>query len=207
MLKPHPSILLAGVLALAAVLLSPVASAQTQDDFGVRDQIIADQENQLNAYRCDFGVDTDVVPGGCQNPDVTAPGPTPANPTQNDIEVRDGLIQNQKALLNTYRCQFDVDTQLVPRGCPNNNETPETETGTTISAGDDHSCGITEQGTATCWGHNNEGQSAAPQSVLTAISTGGFHSCGITEQGTATCWGSNNEGQSDAPQQVRFATP
>ena len=75
------------------------------------------QENLLNTYRCLFGVDTDVVPSGCPNPDQAPPGPAPANPTQHDIEVRDALIQSQEALLNVYRCRFDIDTHLVPGGC------------------------------------------------------------------------------------------
>ena len=116
-IKPRPTVLIAALVALLAVALSPVASAQTQSDVEVRDQLIANQENLLNTYRCLFGVDTDVVPGGCPIPDRIEPGPAPANPTQNDIDVRDGLIQNQEALLNVYRCQFDVDTQLVPGGC------------------------------------------------------------------------------------------
>ncbi|WP_420431844.1 hypothetical protein [Candidatus Poriferisocius sp.] len=129
--------LLAGVIALIAVLLGPVVSAQTQSDFEVRDQLIADQENLLNTYRCLFGVETDVVPSGCPTPDVIEPGPAPANPTQNDIDVRDRLIQNQEALLNVYRCQFDVDTQLVPGGCAaddgeSDQSTGEGSTSTTV---------------------------------------------------------------------------
>ena len=34
-----------------------------------------------------------------------------------DIAVRDGLIASQEALLNAYRCRFEIDTPLVPRGC------------------------------------------------------------------------------------------
>ena len=105
------------VVSLAFVVFVPGASAQTVADVETRDQLIANQENLLNTYRCLFGVDTGVVPGGCPTPDVIKPGPAPANPTQKDIDVRDGLIQNQEALLNVYRCQFDVDTQLVPGGC------------------------------------------------------------------------------------------
>ena len=118
------------------MLLSPVASAQTQSDVEVRDQLIANQENLLNTYRCLFGVDTDVVPGGCPTPDVIVPGPAPGNPSQNDIDVRDGLIQNQEALLNVYRCQFDVDTQLVPGGCAEGEGDPAVDdggTGTTLN--------------------------------------------------------------------------
>ena len=124
--------MLTAVLALVAVLLSPVASAQTQSDVEVRDQLIANQENLLNTYRCLFGVDTDVVPGGCPTPDVIVPGPAPANPTQNDIDVRDRLIQNQENLLNVYRRQFDVDTQLVPGGCA----TDEGEGDSSVGDGD-----------------------------------------------------------------------
>ena len=116
-LKSLPLAAFAAVLALLAGLVAPAASAQTVADVETRDQLIANQENLLNTYRCLFGVDTDVVPGGCPTPDRIEPGPTPANPTQDDIDVRDGLIQDQEALLNVYRCQFDVDTQLVPGGC------------------------------------------------------------------------------------------
>ena len=107
----------AGLLVLGLGAALPHASAQSVSDLEMRDQLIANQENLLNTYRCLFGVDTGVVPGGCPNPDQVSPGPAPANPTQNDIDVRDGLIQNQEALLNVYRCRFDVDTQLVPGGC------------------------------------------------------------------------------------------
>ncbi len=32
--------------------------------------------------------------------------------------LRDNLIRTQEDLLNAYRCQFDVDTDSVPGGCP-----------------------------------------------------------------------------------------
>lgn len=84
-------------VAAAGLALGPMsaASAQTPNDVAVRDQLISDQENLLNAYRCLFGVDTGVVPGGCPNPDLVAPGPAPASPAPGDIEVRDQLIQSQ----------------------------------------------------------------------------------------------------------------
>lgn len=114
----RPFSLLAPTIALVAVLLAPVASAQTQSDVELKDQLIARQENLLNTYRCFFGVDTHVVPGSCPNPDVIAPGPAPANPTHSDINARDRLIQGQEALLTIYRCQLDVASVLRPRGCP-----------------------------------------------------------------------------------------
>lgn len=105
------------VTAIVVVAGAPGASAQTAADVEARDQLIANQENLLNTYRCLFEADTEVVPGGCPNPDTVTPGVSPVNPTSADIAARDILIWAQEALLNTYRCRFDVDTQIVPGGC------------------------------------------------------------------------------------------
>ncbi len=101
--------------AAAQTASRPAASSQ---DIVQRDRLIAAQENLLNAYRCMFGVDAEAVPGGCGDPETVVPGPAPQNPAQSDLEVRDGLIRDQEALLNVYRCRFDIDTGLVPGGCP-----------------------------------------------------------------------------------------
>ena len=126
---------IAVLVALLAVLVAPAASAQTAEDVARRDQLIANQENLLNTYRCLFGVDTNVVPGGCPNPDTVSPGIAPNSPTQNDLDVRDGLIQSQEALLNVYRCRFNVDTQIVPGGCKDGQPAP-TPTPTPQPAGE-----------------------------------------------------------------------
>ena len=47
----------------------------------------------------------------------TQPGTFEGTPTGADVAVRDQLIVSQEALLNTYRCLFNVDTQIVPGGC------------------------------------------------------------------------------------------
>ena len=110
--------LLALVLAVTALIAGTAASAQSTSDVEARDQLIAAQENLLNAYRCLYDTDTDLVAGGCADPATVTPGPAPPEPTLQDLDVRDQLIANQEALPNVYRCQFDVDTQLVPDGCP-----------------------------------------------------------------------------------------
>ena len=87
----------------------------------MRNQLIANQEALLNTYRCMFSIDTQIVPGGCStgNPAQPAKGPDEftGDPTDTDITVRDQLIADQEALLNTYRCMFSIDTQIVPGGC------------------------------------------------------------------------------------------
>lgn len=74
----------AAVSAVFAVVGSVVAAVpvSAQDDggyavqVGERDVLIAAQENLLNAYRCLFGVDLQVVEGGCPAAAVV-PGPLP----------------------------------------------------------------------------------------------------------------------------------
>ena len=112
-------LLLAAALAfgLAAVPSGVTVAQETisSEDIAVRDGLIAAQENLLNSYRCLFGVDVAIVPGGCPNPDVVSPGSAPESPTQQDVDVRDRLIINQEALLNVYRCRFDVDHSAASR--------------------------------------------------------------------------------------------
>lgn len=78
-----------------------------------------------------------------------------------------------------------------------------------VAAGEWHSCGILNDGTAWCWGDNLEGQlgdgttvsSAAPREVLlpgvtfTQIEAGLRHTCALDETGSAWCWGYNEFGR------------
>jgi alpha-tubulin suppressor-like RCC1 family protein len=76
-----------------------------------------------------------------------------------------------------------------------------------ISAGGSHTCGLTTNGVAYCWGGNSFGQlgnTNSPQSSVPAIVTGGIvfasletgyiHTCGITTIGAVYCWGRNQYG-------------
>ena len=77
-----------------------------------------------------------------------------------------------------------------------------------ISAGDEHSCAVTDAGTVECWGRNTYGQlgdgtvadSGLPVTVLgltsiMAVSAGGGHTCALTIGGGVKCWGRNTDGQ------------
>ncbi|HVH68840.1 MAG TPA: hypothetical protein VM716_13305 [Gemmatimonadales bacterium] len=80
-----------------------------------------------------------------------------------------------------------------------------------ISAGGNHTCGVTTRKRVYCWGQNIFGQlgdgqintrsfSATPVRALASshfamISSGTAHTCGVTVSGRASCWGANASGQ------------
>ena len=125
---------------LAVAVPASAAAGSLVKEIEVRDRLIADQEALLNAYRCMFTVDVAAVPGGCANgaPAQPAgePGPPPPNPAKADKDARDNLIAAQENLLNTYRCNHNIDTQLVPSGCPEASDTEDTQAETSTSDDD-----------------------------------------------------------------------
>jgi alpha-tubulin suppressor-like RCC1 family protein len=89
-----------------------------------------------------------------------------------------------------------------------------------ITALSEHSCARLSDGTAKCWGQNDNGQigngsngaASAPVAVLgssgvIAIAAGGQHSCAALSDGTATCWGRNDSGQLGNGTKTASSTP
>jgi alpha-tubulin suppressor-like RCC1 family protein len=81
-----------------------------------------------------------------------------------------------------------------------------------LSSGPQHTCALTDDGTAYCWGRNDVGQLGdgssddrpLPTPVDTelrfaALSAGGEHTCGLTADGTAYCWGMGAGGALGGP--------
>ncbi len=132
---------LARVLVAAVLLVGVVApisggavaqETSILEEVNFRNRLVAAQESLLNSYRCLFNIDIGVVPGGCVG-GQPARGPIPPDvfqgvPTAIEIEVRDNLVAQQELLLNTYRCLFNVDTEIVPDGCRGEDEGPPDET-------------------------------------------------------------------------------
>jgi alpha-tubulin suppressor-like RCC1 family protein len=77
-----------------------------------------------------------------------------------------------------------------------------------MSAGNDHTCGVTPDNRAYCWGFNwagqigdgSTGERFPPTAVagglqFSQVSVGLDHSCGVTVENHAYCWGRNDRGQ------------
>ncbi len=106
----------------------------------------------------------------------------------------------------------DTDGQLGNGSAGSTSGTPVAVAGgmtfTMISAGYSHTCGITSNGSAYCWGSDESGElgggvvgQASPTPTLVSggltfasISAGGVYTCGVTTAGAGYCWGSNGYG-------------
>ncbi|MCB1389214.1 MAG: hypothetical protein KDK12_08785 [Rhodobacteraceae bacterium] len=78
-----------------------------------------------------------------------------------------------------------------------------------ITAGQFHTCALTDAGAVWCWGYNGHGQLGVGDSVDRAVPTavsglpgpvdqigaGSQHTCAVTRAGAAYCWGQNLYGQ------------
>lgn len=78
-----------------------------------------------------------------------------------------------------------------------------------LTAGEQHTCGLVESGNAYCWGSNSAGQLGRPDVdgnaseplpvsggvQFASLSAGHAHTCGIATSGALLCWGANGSGQ------------
>jgi alpha-tubulin suppressor-like RCC1 family protein len=71
-----------------------------------------------------------------------------------------------------------------------------------VQAGGIHSCGLTVEGQAYCWGTNSvDGTRLTTPTAIaggltfTRLAAGMGHTCGLTSAGAAYCWGDNRRGQ------------
>lgn len=72
-----------------------------------------------------------------------------------------------------------------------------------VSKGANHSCGIRSDESLSCWGDNDDGQSASPVGNFKQVSVGERHSCALRTDYALACWGWNGYGQA-APPAGRF---
>ena len=106
------------------------------------------------------------------------------------------------------------------RGRPVESATPRGVLFSSVTAGTDFTCALTNSGEAYCWGANEQGQLGdgtrtrreAPAKVQHAdpfldLAAGDAHACGLPRSGRPVCWGANAVGQlGDGSAEAR-ATP
>ena len=105
-------------------------------------------------------------------------------------------------------CASDTESPAGPAAPPSLATTAATLVFRQISAGWSHSCGVTTDNRAYCWGSDSAGQlgdgmtTNRGRPTLVAgglrfleVYAGGVHSCGITTANRAYCWGGNAAGQ------------
>jgi alpha-tubulin suppressor-like RCC1 family protein len=118
--------------------------------------------------------------------------------------------------------QLGVNSVENPLTIPTRVQLPENVRLQAISAGEKHTCAITQTGDAYCWGFNLNGQlgnnlgleQRTPTRVelpsgirLQTITTRHEHNCGISQTGTLVCWGYNGFGQLGISSEARQSLP
>jgi hypothetical protein len=77
----------------------------------------------------------------------------------------------------------------------------------TLAAGGRHTCGLKKDGSVSCWGENDDGQSTPKPGAYVQLAAGGAHTCGLKKDGSVSCWGTNRFGQSTPPKRLRLGVP
>ena len=161
---------------------------------------------------------------GGGNYDTNAPSTTPVNLGTNRtaVAIASGL-DHSCAILDdgSVSCWGDGSYGRLGYGGGSPMSTPiqtsslgTGRTAVAITSGNEHTCALLDNGSATCWGRNSNGQLGYGSSgantdqsnpILTssfgngrtavAISSGDHHNCAILDDGSVSCWGTNDYGQ------------
>ncbi len=126
------------------------------------------------------------------------------------LTVTEATLAGSTALIETATA--DIPSRPMPSPSPSAAPpSPATPlTFASVTGGFNHTCGVTTDGAAYCWGWNHFGQlgdgmknnqhhplplAVAGGHVFASVSAGFNFTCGITTNGLAYCWGSGGAGQ------------
>jgi len=112
-------------------------------------------------------------------------------------------------VLATFACGEHTEAPMAPEAeAPLAVAATQALTFTQVSSGDAHSCGVTSDNRAYCWGWGDYGQlgngntdtrniptQVAGNLRFRQVSAGGLHTCGVATDDRAYCWGANGSGE------------
>ena len=135
--------------------------------------------------------DPDRRPAGIAQAPAASSAPTPQAAERRPAEVARAAAPSPAPMFTPMPTPTPAPTSTpAPTATP----TP-TPAFTSVSAVNNHTCGLREDGTVECWGDNDWGQSTPPGGQFLSVSAGGLHSCGLRDDGTVKCWGANETGR------------
>ena len=120
-----------------------------------------------------------------------------------------GVTESGKVYCWGLNDEGHVGADWVSRGIEEPHVVPGNQFWVRVSAGHDHSCALTNDGVAWCWGDNVTGHlgsggdfarsfepvRVASSETFTTVVAGYYQSCALTESGQMYCWGRNDQGQ------------
>ena len=120
-----------------------------------------------------------------------------------------GVTESGKVYCWGLNDEGHVGADWVRRGIEEPHVLPGNQFWVQVSAGHDHSCALTNEGVAWCWGDNVAGHlgsggnfarsfepvRVASTETFTSVVAGYYQSCALTESGQMYCWGRNDQGQ------------
>ena len=68
-----------------------------------------------------------------------------------------------------------------------------------ISAGDNHTCGVGTDGYVGCWGSDFFGKASPPDGEFSFVAAGWTHTCGVRADGSVACWGGGDDEEKTMP--------
>ena len=93
---------------------------------------------------------------------------------------------------NSRVCGVTVDRSL--KCIPSGPEIEEMDVSSfsSISVGDEHACGVQENGSVQCWGGDTFGQAYSPEGTFKSVGASRTLSCGLRTDGLVRCWGATS---------------
>lgn len=69
-----------------------------------------------------------------------------------------------------------------------------------LASGPSYTCGISNEGTAICWGRDDHGEASPPEGTFSFLSVALKHACGVSGEGQVRCWGADTANETQAPE-------